>query len=540
MTLRKDAREWFDTLPPRSISTFANFAKKFAICFSSSERKKKTTMGLMQVTQDKGETLHEYMSRFNRATLGIKNLQMSSVITALLSGLRNHGFRASLSKKPAESMTELLWQAEEYIDQEEVLRVTRCDQEVYDGGNKKMRREELPTNRKNARNSTDHKYRPRHDFVHAISQIQLNAPLCEFHKDHGHTTDQCRTLRSEVERLVSEGLLKKFLKKNDDRHEKMVEWGGRKRRAGVINIIVGGSAGRGDSRNSRKGYARSLQVNSIGASSKFGRSITFNDDDLEGVSLPHDDALVITGDIANFDVRRVLVDTGSAANVMSWEAFKGVKIPTDRLRSMNTPLQGFGGGTVIPEGIVDLPVVLGQHPYSVTLITPFLIVRTPMAYNSIYGRPIINSAGAIISTQHQCMKFPTGRGIGIISGDQLNSRRCYVDSIRHETDPTVLMIEKNEFPQAQRFELAEEVETVEVAEGKKVAIGRSLSDAERANLFNMLQENIEVFAWGTDDLPSVDPSIAQCRLNNKASFKPVKQRKRQFSPERQQAIKEEL
>ncbi|KAL2534198.1 Uncharacterized protein Adt_07549 [Abeliophyllum distichum] len=99
MTLRKDAREWFDMLPPRSISSFANFASKFAICFSSSARKKKTAMGLMQVIQDKGETLREYMSRFNRATLGIKNLQMPSVVTALLSGLRNHSFRASLSKK---------------------------------------------------------------------------------------------------------------------------------------------------------------------------------------------------------------------------------------------------------------------------------------------------------------------------------------------------------------------------------------------------------------------------------------------------------
>ncbi|KAL2512316.1 Uncharacterized protein Adt_17916 [Abeliophyllum distichum] len=119
ITLRKDAREWFDTLPPRSISSFADFTNKFAICFSSSARKKKTTMGLMQVTQDKGESLHEFMSRFNHVTLSIKNLQMSSVITALLSGLRNHSFRASLSKKPVESMIELLRRGEEYIDQEE-------------------------------------------------------------------------------------------------------------------------------------------------------------------------------------------------------------------------------------------------------------------------------------------------------------------------------------------------------------------------------------------------------------------------------------
>ncbi|KAL2464947.1 Uncharacterized protein Adt_40798 [Abeliophyllum distichum] len=301
---------------------------------------------------------------------------MSSVITALLSGLRNHGFRASLSKKPVKSMTELLQRDEEYIDQEEVLKTARCDREVYDGGNKKTRCEEPSTHKHNTRSMTKYRYRPRPDLVNAISQIQLNAPLsvilqeistlkelqwperlrfdpsirdhshrCEFHKDHGHTTDQFRTLRSEVERLVSKGLLKNFVKKNDDRHEQMVEGGGKKRRAGVINVIVGGSTGGGDSKNSRKGYARSLYVNSIGVSIRFGQSVTFNDDDLEGVSLPHDDVLVITDDIADFDVRRVFVDTGSAANVMSWEAFKGLKIPTDRLKSINTSLQGFGRRT---------------------------------------------------------------------------------------------------------------------------------------------------------------------------------------------------
>ncbi|KAL2480585.1 Uncharacterized protein Adt_33551 [Abeliophyllum distichum] len=36
MTLQKDAREWFDTLPPRSISSFVDFANKFAIYFSIS------------------------------------------------------------------------------------------------------------------------------------------------------------------------------------------------------------------------------------------------------------------------------------------------------------------------------------------------------------------------------------------------------------------------------------------------------------------------------------------------------------------------
>ncbi|KAL2486723.1 Uncharacterized protein Adt_31479 [Abeliophyllum distichum] len=74
MTLRKDAREWFDTLPPRSISSFADFANKFAICFSSSARKKKTAMGLMQVTQDKGESLARVHVEIQSRDPGYKKL----------------------------------------------------------------------------------------------------------------------------------------------------------------------------------------------------------------------------------------------------------------------------------------------------------------------------------------------------------------------------------------------------------------------------------------------------------------------------------
>ncbi|KAL2532112.1 Ribonuclease H [Abeliophyllum distichum] len=197
-------------------------------------------MGLMQVTQDKGESLREYMSRFNRATLGIKNLQMSSVIISLFSGLRNHGFRASLSKKRG----------------------------VHRPGG-----------------------------------------------DPAECTFVCYTLRNKHAKIVT--VVRKIEIRSFHSRPQPQKEEERKGERGVINVIIGGSVGGGDSKNPRKGYARSLHVNSIGVSSRFGQSVTFNDDDLEGVSLPHDDALVITGNIADFDVRRVLVDTGSAANVMS-------------------------------------------------------------------------------------------------------------------------------------------------------------------------------------------------------------------------------
>ena len=44
--------------------------------------------------------------------------------------------------------------------------------------------------------------------------------------------------------------------------------------------------------------------------------ITFNDEDLEGTTQPHDDALVVTARINGFIVKRVLVDQGSGVEVI--------------------------------------------------------------------------------------------------------------------------------------------------------------------------------------------------------------------------------
>ncbi|XP_022880680.1 uncharacterized protein LOC111397950 [Olea europaea var. sylvestris] len=162
---------------------------------------------------------------------------------------------------------------------------------------------------------------------------------CHFHKDHGHDTEECLQLKEEIERYLRRGLL----------------------------------ARGGDSNSARKSYARSLRICSIQKKARFSQSITFGEEDLVGVAHPHDDALVIVGDIADFDVKRVLVDGGSAANVLTWDTFLGLKVPLDKLKIVNTPLQGYGGATVIPEGTVELPVTLGTDPTTVVIVASFLV-----------------------------------------------------------------------------------------------------------------------------------------------------------------------
>ncbi|KAL2455452.1 Uncharacterized protein Adt_47276 [Abeliophyllum distichum] len=101
--------------------------------------------------------------------------------------------------------------------------------------------------------------------------------------------------------------------------------------------------------SSRKSYTRGNRSTSVDQNERFSQNITFNDEDLEGVTCPHDDALVIVADIADFDVKRILVDNGSAADVISWEVFLGLKISPSKIKPVTTPLYGFRGATVIPK-----------------------------------------------------------------------------------------------------------------------------------------------------------------------------------------------
>ena len=51
---------------------------------------------------------------------------------------------------------------------------------------------------------------------------------------------------------------------------------------------------------------------------------------------------------------------------------------------------------------------------------------------------------------------------------------------------------------------------------------------------------MKVFTRKQEDMGGIDPTIITHGLNVSPSFKPVKQKRRSFSPERQKAINEEI
>ena len=66
--------------------------------------------------------------------------------------------------------------------------------------------------------------------------------------------------------------------------------------------------------------------------------------------------------IANYAVKRVLIDTKSLSDILFALAFDQLKISKDRLWPVAIPLVGFNGSSTQPLGMIELPVLMGTHP----------------------------------------------------------------------------------------------------------------------------------------------------------------------------------
>ena len=91
---------------------------------------------------------------------------------------------------------------------------------------------------------------------------------------------------------------------------------------------------------------------------KLDRSLVmgFSNEDKIGTIQPHDDALVIVLRIGGYDVKRVMMDQGSAAEIMYPDLFKGLNLRTEDLTPYNSPLVSFERKVIIPKGQIKLPV----------------------------------------------------------------------------------------------------------------------------------------------------------------------------------------
>ena len=108
----------------------------------------------------------------------------------------------------------------------------------------------------------------------------------------------------------------------------------------------------------------------------------FSDEDKIGTIQPHDDALVITLRIGGYDVKRVMVDQGSAAEIMYPNLYKGLSLRSKDVTPYSSPLVSFEGKVIIPKGQIRLPVQTGSEMVEVD----FIVMDAYSPYTSKIGR----------------------------------------------------------------------------------------------------------------------------------------------------------
>ena len=157
--------------------------------------------------------------------------------------------------------------------------------------------------------------------------------------------------------------------------------------------------------------------------------LSFLEEDKIGTIQPYDDALLVTLRIRDYDMKRVMVDGGSTAEVMYPDLYKGLGLKPEDLMPYNSPLMSFDEKLVIPKGMIKLPIQTGPKIVEVN----FIVVDTYSPYIVIVGRPWLHTLGAVASSLHQKVKFPSRDQILEIRC-QSTARQCVVAAISHRLD----------------------------------------------------------------------------------------------------------
>ncbi|KAL0381131.1 UNVERIFIED_CONTAM: hypothetical protein Sangu_0177400 [Sesamum angustifolium] len=336
---------WFNQLPAGTISSLEQLTQRFLHHFSMNKRVPKTAAFLFTIRQRENEPLRDYMQRFIEAVHEVPHINHELLASIIQQNLLSGRFKESIAGKPPSTMEDLLMRSQKYIRIEE-----SNSSDPSSGVKRKGREEEKSRERKK------------------------NANI------RGHTTEECHHLKNEIEKLIQRGHLRQYVNREQSRQPQETASNQHPNRqpphSRGYRRDFGRASRRGfrqckespGSRSQEKQLANAQSIHNIN-SCKQGE-IAFGEQDLDPMRNQNNDALVISATLSNFWVKKVLVDSGSSADIIFYDAYVQLGVDNAQLR------------------------------------------KAPSAYNIILGRPSLNLFRAIASTFHMKLKFPTSDGVG--------------------------------------------------------------------------------------------------------------------------------
>jgi len=218
---------WFTRFPPLLVDCFKTLVGLFSTQFATRKPHHLTSLTLVKIKQEKGESLRMFMERFSKFALQIRDLNLEVALHHMLTALRLGPFADSLCKKPAIGLDELRRRAAKFVLLEE-LREFRNEVRA-DSQPEKMRTKDKPTpshqfaKPKEIRMPRFLHYTPLNANRSKILEEALHADLmptprrvatprnadtnkyCRLYQNYGHSTEECVALKDKIKELIQVG-----------------------------------------------------------------------------------------------------------------------------------------------------------------------------------------------------------------------------------------------------------------------------------------------------------------------------------------------
>nr|XP_009778949.1 PREDICTED: uncharacterized protein LOC104228216 [Nicotiana sylvestris] len=149
-------------------------------------------------------------------------------------------------------------------------------------------------------------------------------------------------------------------------------------------------------------------------------SLSFNDEEAEDISQPHNDALVISILLNKVEVKRILVDPGGSANIVRSRVVEQLVLQ-DQIVPATRVLNGFNMASETSKWEIILQVNVAGTIQD----TKFHVIEGDIRYNALLGRPWIHNMRAVPSTLHQMMKFSLLDGVKTVYGEHHATKEMF-------------------------------------------------------------------------------------------------------------------
>ncbi|XP_034708967.1 uncharacterized protein LOC117932027 [Vitis riparia] len=242
-SLQGQALSWFHHIPLNFVDNFRDLSEAFVGQYLYSARHKQNISTLQNIKMQENESLREFVKRFGQAVLQVEAYSMDAVLQIFKRNIcPGTPFFESLAKKPPTIMDDLFRCASKYSMLEDDVRAATqqilvASQTSRSGVERssKLPDRPRPSGRRQEEQSRPElppltplsiSYEKLLPMIQDLSDFRWPGPLradpakrdhskkCVYHKEHGHTTETCRSLHYLVEKLIRAGHLKQYLCSN--------------------------------------------------------------------------------------------------------------------------------------------------------------------------------------------------------------------------------------------------------------------------------------------------------------------------------------